>query len=144
MVRNWFWQHLSSSRTLTAWQTLNNLTIPVQRLSLSCKSKYSHLDLKVKCDGHGQLVPFDGGTGKSTFFSLSGDIWAAWCIVFPTWRALLPAKDRRDGRCPQDSVGKSLSWFKLMFSHSSAFLSMMKFYGIFVPLVSKTPFTQQI
>lgn len=95
MVPNWFWHHLSRSRTLTAWQTLNNLTIALQRLSLSCKSKCSHLDLKVKCDGHGQLAPFDGGTGKSTFFS--SVVISAWCIMFPTWRALLPAKDRRDG-----------------------------------------------
>lgn len=142
MVPNWFWQHLSSSKTLTAWQTLDNLTIPLQRLSLSCKSKCSHLDLKVKCDGHGQLAPFDGGTGKSTFFFLSGDISVVYHV--PHMKGIVVGERlarRLDGRCSQDSVGKSLSWFKLMFRHLSAFLIVMKFDGIFVPLVSKTQCT---
>lgn len=90
---------------------------------------------------------------KIHIFLLRGDIWAAWCNVFPPCRALLPAKERRDRLGWTGSVGRTelktldLSvWFKVMFRHSSAFLSMTKFHGIFVPWVVKhaAPFTQQI
>lgn len=121
---------------LTAWQKLNNLAIPVPRSSFGCSIliwRFNVMDM----DNQSHLtVELEYPHFSPHWWYLSS---AACCVSHMKGIVTGEREARRlDGRCSRDRAGKSFSQFKLTFRHSSAFLSVIKFYSIFPPLVRKT------